>query len=217
LLENVNEVRLLLTMHMVLGGQGPGRRRNIEVLNKSAIVLVVACWEAFVEDTATAALEFMIDRAASHTALPTSVLDRVGSKYSGLNAWRLAGDGWKTALKANLSEVLAKTTGALNTPRAQQVDELFLKSIGLPSLSSHWYWKGRSQSSAVAALDRLIALRGSIAHRVQHSESVRKREVVDALELTSYLAAKTTNAVRTHVHKRVLDYPWDRMSYNGIG
>lgn len=217
LFANVDEVRQLLEIHAAVGGEGPGRRTNVEVLNKSAIVLVVACWEAYVEDLATFALDFMIKEAQSHKVFPKTVLERVASKCSGPNAWALAGDGWKKALRDNFSEVLAKTTGTLNTPRAPQVDELFLKTLGLQDLSSCWYWPGRTQDRAVGALDALITLRGSIAHRVQHSDAVRKRRVTEAIELISRLAARSTNTVSRHVHAQVGKYPWSHsITYKGV-
>jgi hypothetical protein len=217
LLENLDEVALILGIHRAVAGPTPGRKRNVEVLNKSAIVLVVACWEAFVEDLASNALDFMVNEATSHTQLPKLILERVGSKYSGTNAWSLAGEGWKTVLRSNLAEVLAKTTGSLNTPRAAQVDELFLKTIGITSLSSGWSWSGRTQPSAVKALDTLIRLRGSIAHRVQHSESVHKSTVTSAVELVSCLAAKSNNLVRTYVHTVIGKHPWNRVFYKSVG
>lgn len=216
-LENIADVDRLLTIHMELGGAGPGRKRNVEVLNKSAIVLLVACWEAFVEDLASLALDFMIDNAKDHTVFPKSVLDRVASKNSGPNSWALAGDGWKKALRDNYTEILAKTAGVLNTPRAHQVDDLFCKSTGLQSVSACWYWKGRPKGKAVIALDELVLLRGSIAHRVTHSESVYKKDVVAASHLVNHLAAKTSNAVRAHVHASVGKYPWEHVTYKGIG
>jgi len=216
LLENLQEVDLLLDIHRSVAGTKPGRKRDVEVLNKSAVVLVVACWEAYVEDLASNALSFMIDEAKSHTVFPKAVLERVGSKYSGPNAWELAGEGWKKALRDNFSEVLAKTTGTLNTPRAPQVDDLFMKTLGLPAVSRVWTWPGRTQSAAVKALDELITLRGSIAHRVQHSKSVHKSTVVAAVELISRLAAKSTNHVRGHVHAAVGKYPWNSVAYKGV-
>jgi len=216
-LDNVKEVLLLLDIHRTIAGSSPGRKTDVEILNKSAVVLIVACWEAFVEDLATAALDFMINEAATHSIFPKLVLERVGSKYSGLNAWSLANDGWRKALRDNLSEVLAKTTGALNTPRQAQVDELFNKTIGLASLSSNWSWPGRTQASAVKALDELITLRGAIAHRVQHSKSVRKSHVTAAVELVSRLSAKSTNQVRLHVHSATGKHPWIQIVYKGVG
>ena len=216
LLENLHEVDLLLGIHAAIAGATPGRKRNVEVLNKSAIVLVVACWEAFVEDLAAHALDFLIAEAKTHVIFPKAVLERVGSKHTGPNAWALAGEGWKQALRDNLSEVLAKTTGSLNTPRAAQVDELFVKTIGLARISSAWSWPGRKQAAAVQALNELITLRGSIAHRVQHSASVYKSSVVSAVELVSRLAVKSTNRVRLHVHAATSKYPWQGVTYKGM-
>ena len=216
LLDNVSEVTQLVSIHARLGGKGPGRKRDVEVLNKSAIVLTVACWEAFVEDVASAALTCMIENAKDHNAFPKHVLERVSSKLQGLNAWKLSGDGWKKALQNNYTEILAKTTGSLNTPRTMQVDELFDKTIGLQKLSQCWRWGGRSQQSAVDSLDDLVTLRCSIAHRVKHASPVRKKHVVSALFLVNYLAAKTSNKVRLHVHERVGVYPWVGVQFRNV-
>lgn len=205
-----------MKIHAKQGGSGPVRKRDVEVLNKSAIVLAVACWEAFVEDLAGIALDFMITNAKDHSAFPKSVLDRVASKNSGSNAWALAGEGWKKAMRDNYREILAKTAGVLNTPRAPQVDELFFKSIGLQSVSANWYWKGRKKGSAAIALDDLITLRGSIAHRVTHSKSVYKKDVVAAIDLVCYLSAKTSNSVRNHTHSTIGEFPWDLVTYKGV-
>ena len=49
---NVADVDRLLALHSTAGGAGQGRRYGLEVLNKSAIVLVTAYWEAYCEDIA---------------------------------------------------------------------------------------------------------------------------------------------------------------------
>lgn len=213
LLSNIKETASLLDIHTSVGGTGPGRRRGIEVLNKSAIVLVVACWEAFVEDLAKTSLEFMIAHATDHRAFPDVVLERVASKNNGLKAWTLAGDGWKKALSDNLTEVLAKTTGTLNTPRAVQVDDLFSKTIGLKDISKTWKWSSRTSAQAVTALDALVTLRGGIAHRVKHSNSVRKQDVMNAFDLVGRLSVRCNNEVRTFIHSRIDKYPWGVMQY----
>ena len=216
LLENLTEVQQLLLIHSKIAGKGRGRKYDVEVLNKGAIVLVVACWEAFVEDLADTALRLLIELAPDHKIFPADVLERVASKHGGINAWKLAGEGWKDALRSNLKEVLAKTTGTLNTPRAPQVDDLFLKTLGLKSLSNSWKWNGRTVAQSVAALDALITVRGSIAHRVKHSKPVLKRDVISAIELISRLAAKSSNAVREFVNKQSGSYPWSLVRYKGM-
>ena len=94
-LENMREVNQLLGIHGNLVGKGPGRKRNVEVLNKSAVVLLVACWEAYIEDLVKTSLEFLLEKATDHKVFPSKVLERVASKNSGINAWNLAGAGWK--------------------------------------------------------------------------------------------------------------------------
>ncbi len=215
LFANLSEVDQLVAMHEVFAGPGPGRKHDVEVLNKSAIVLVVACWEAYVEDLADACLEYMIKNAKDHSVFPNVVLERVGSKYSGNNAWRLAGEGWRSALSDNLKEILARTTGTLNTPKTVQVDELFLKAVGHARLSSCWCWRGRTASQASKALDDLVALRGAIAHRVKHSRSVRKTDVLGAIELISRLSAKCNNEMSGFLKSLVGTQPWAAVSYKG--
>ena len=215
LIDNMVEVSRLLDIHTDLSGTGPGRRRDVEILNKSAVVLLVACWEAYVEDTAQAALDFMVRNCTDHSCFTAPVLERVASKHSGPKAWDLAGNGWKQALRDNLSEILVRTIGALNTPKAKQVDELFEKTIGLKNLSSSWKWKGRTASQASKAIDDLVTLRGSIAHQVKTSSAVRKKHAKDGIHLISRVAAKTSNVVRVHVRARIGKYPWSGVSYRG--
>jgi hypothetical protein len=191
-----------------MSGNGPGRRYDVEILNKSAVVLLVACWEAFVEDICEDALDFTMQKAASHTVFPNAVLERVASVHQGPKAWDLAGDGWEQCLRDNMTGVLARTTGSLNTPKTAQVNELFMKTLGVSKLSSSWYWSGRTSLSASDALDDLVTLRGSIAHRLDVDHSVRRTHVEHGIELVFRLSVKTSNAIRTHVHSMVHKYPW---------
>ena len=215
LIDNLTETESLLDIHRKVAGNGPGRKYGVEVLNKSALVLLVACWEAYVEDTVSAALDFMITNCIDHKVFPKNVLERVGSTKQGLKSWDLAGDGWKTELRANMTAILAKTTGLLNTPRAGQVDELFFKVIGLPNLSSTWKWNNVTSTQITNRLSDLIATRGAIAHRVKHSDKVYKKTVIEAAHLIGRLSARTNNETRTHVHRLIGTYPWPRINFKG--
>lgn len=207
-LENLAEVNLLIDIHAEIAGPGPGRKYDVEVLNKSAVVLVVACWEAFVEDLATAALTHLVHCGKDHTVFPQKVLDKIGSKHSGPAAWKLAGNGWKKVLKDNLVEMVAKTIGKLNTPRSSQVDELFAGSIGFDNISEYWKWQGRTADKSRQDLDHLVNLRCSVAHRVRHAGSVRKKDVQRAVDLVSRLAARSTNVVAEYLLSRTGTRPW---------
>ena len=213
LVKNLHDVDRLRDIHGHITSKGPGRKHDVEVLHKSAIVLLAACWEAFIEDMIEATLEWMIQHAKDPKVFASVVLDRVASTHQGGKIWQLAGDGWKQVLRDNLKEVYARTTATLNTPRSEQVDALFEKTIGLKNLSRNWHWKGRSAEQARKSLDDLITLRGSVAHRVSGSRHVRLKDVSDSRDFVCRLAAKSHNAVCVHVHRSFRQTPWTMIKF----
>jgi RiboL-PSP-HEPN len=208
LLSNLMEVDRLAAIHAKVTKPGPGRKHNVEVLHKSGIVLLVACWEAFIEDLAESGLSTLAEASKEPVFIPEDVRERIASRLAGKKAWELAGEGWKQACRDHLKEVLIRTIGALNTPKTAQVDDLFEKVLGLKKLSSSWSWKGRSVTSCQSALDNLIVLRGSIAHRVTTAHGVRKSDVLQARELVTRLAVQSHNAVNKHIEKLTGEEPW---------
>ena len=74
---NLSEIARLLEIHKEISGPGPGYKHNVQVLNKSAIVLLLACWEAYVEDLAESAFNFMLSKSETLTsALGTQPLTK---------------------------------------------------------------------------------------------------------------------------------------------
>ncbi len=215
-ISNVDEVRRLLEIHEMLTGTGPGKRHNVQVLNKSAITLLVACWESFVEDVCEAALDAMLKKAPKPDAFPESVLEAVASKLQGRKAWSLAGQGWQKVLRDNKKEILARTTQKLNSPGSAKVRDLFTKTVGLKDLPRAWHWQGKSAAAAATDLDALVSLRGAIAHRVQASTPVYKKRARDEIWLVRRLAVRTSNRVREYVHERTRKYPWGKVKLGNI-
>ena len=74
LYSNIKEVNRLLEIHEQVSGTAPGRRRDVEILNKSGIVLLVACWESYIEDLAQLTFDTIYKAATSPDAFPTKVL-----------------------------------------------------------------------------------------------------------------------------------------------
>lgn len=220
LIDNLKEVDHLPSIHHFLhryitGKSGRGRRRDVEILNKSAIVLLCACWEAFAEDLANAALQYMIDWSASPNVIPMALSTHVVKNHTGARAWELAGDGWKKALRDNLKGYLGKTTGSWNTPRSDNVDSLFEQTLGLTGISKSWAWRGTTANAAKSRLDRLVILRGAIAHRVEATSSVRLKDVENARELVCRLAIKSHNRVRQHLIDTIGMPGWARYKHGG--
>src|SRR5438128_1490612 len=71
--ENAGDIDRLLEIHTKLGGSGVGRRHQLEVLNKSALVLLTANWEAYCEDIAAEALEHLIQHSKAPEDLPKGI------------------------------------------------------------------------------------------------------------------------------------------------
>ena len=213
--ENLREIERLMGIHRELTGNRVGYRSNVEVLNKSSIVLLVACWEAFVEDLASGAFEFMLSHASEHSAFPAKVL-ALASK--GLReskderaVWAIAGEGWRNVLSDHKDSILRTYLANFNTPRAISVDLLFHSLIGLTKLSSNWHWRKMSAQQAKEFLDKLITLRGDIAHRVSSSKSVKKEDVIKYSTFIARLTVISSNAVRDFVHDSVGQYPWNNV------
>jgi hypothetical protein len=217
LLSNIKEVARLVGIHQQLTGTGPGRRHDVEVLNKSAIILLVACWESYIEVLAATSFDYMADHATSPDIFPKSVLTLASRDLRGdadeSKVWELAGDGWKTTLSRHREVVFDRFIGKLNTPKPAFVNELFERLIGLKRLSSAWQWRGTTTAQATGRLERLVELRGEIAHRVSITRAVRLQTVVNAVNLTGRLATTTSNRVANFLGDQIGEHPWNHLRY----
>lgn len=210
--KNIAEVKRLLEIHLQLAGKSPGRKYNVEVLNKSAIVLLVACWEAFIEDLASAAFKFMLTHATDHKAFPDDVLAIASKKLKSApdnrEVWRLAGTGWRSVLEEHKDDLFKEYIGKLNTPKPKQVDGLFNSLLGLSSISSKWFWHTVPHDKACQKLTQLIELRGAIAHQVAAGKPVSKALVFDYMWFIYRLAVISSNRVRAFVFARTKKVSW---------
>ena len=204
--DNAVDIERLLELHVESGGTSPGRRRGLEVLNKSAIVLITSFWEAYCEDIAAEGLENIVKHGASSDSLPKeikqSIAKELKSDLNELAVWSLCGDGWKEVLKNRLERLQEQRNKRLNAPRTQNIDDLFLQALGLSSVSSSWRWaKKMTATRAREKLDKYITLRGEIAHRGVAAKSVTKAQVEDYFDFIKGLVAKTDGAVNYHARK----------------
>lgn len=203
---NIGDVVRLLEIHRQLAGPGQGRRVGLECLNKSAIVLILASWEAFVEDLAANAFECMHANATTHTVFPKQVLDLAWKAFKNeqtLDAMVRIESGWKAILETHKAKTISKfiERGAFNTPSGPKIDELFSELVGLNALSKNWRWKKQTSDTSINKLQLLINLRGAIAHRAAADDSVLKVQVLEYAKLVARLAAKSHNAVRAYLEQ----------------
>ena len=200
--ESCKDIDRLLEIHQHLGGTDKGRRYQLEVLNKSAIVLISAIWEAYCEDIVSEAIEHIVTESPKAGALSKEIRKVVAKELkedkNELAVWDIADDGWKSVLRARLTRMQTERAWSLNTPKAAQLKKFFSDALGINDISSDWYWEGMSSQRAQKKLDDYIALRGEIAHRGGASEYY-KYQVEDFLNHVQRLVGKTGKQVNKHV------------------
>ena len=217
---NMGEVTQLLEIRERLTGLERGRRYDVEVLHKSAIVLITACWEALVEDLAADGFDFLLDMAEQPDVFPPKVrtLASKGIREAKdeSRVWDLAGDGWKQILIDHRQRTIDRSVGSLNSPRAENVDRMFREILGINNVSSSWSWGRLNAGRAREKLDGFVTLRGSIAHRVSTAGSVTKANVTDYRKFAFRISVKTANRVNCHIGKLVGKRPWTTWSFGRV-
>lgn len=200
---NAKDVERLLSIHSTIGGDAKGRRYGLEVLNKSAIVLITAFWEAYCEDIATESLQHIIDNIPNATSLPKElkklIANEIKKDTNEIAIWDLADDGWKVKVQARLAALTQARNKKLNTPKSANIDELFYMAIGLQDISKSWHWKSMTSENAKIKLDEFISLRGEIAHRGASASGCSKKSVESYFDHINLLCAKTGGAVNKFV------------------
>jgi hypothetical protein len=202
--KSATDIKRLLEIHQHLGGDARGRRYRLEVLNKSAIVLITAIWEAYCEDIAAEALNHIVKHVPSASALPKELKKQIAKEIketqNEIEMWDLADFGWKLRIQSRFSALTEERNRKLNTPKADLIDRLFMEAIGLPAVSIAWRWRGMTVDSAKRKLDRYVSLRGSIAHRGGAASTCIKAQVEDYFDHVQRLVGKTGGKVYSFVH-----------------
>ena len=211
--KNSKDIVRLMTLHEEKGGKAKGRRYGLEVLNKSAIVLLTSFWEAYCEDLAAEALEHLVTNAPSADKLPNELRKLIAKELKldphDLAVWQLSGDGWRTVLKNRLSALQIERNRRLNTPKASQIDELFHITLGISGISNDWRWDQKmTPERSRTKLDEYVELRGSIAHRGAAATSVKKVQVIGYFEFLKRLVSRTGSSVYIHVRNVTAKRLW---------
>lgn len=113
--DNRSDVDDLIKIHRSIGGSGPGRRWNLGVLHKAAIVLTCSIWEAFVEDLIIEAVGHIAQHLTPPDKLPKhlkqQIAKRIKADVNQLSPWDLAGSGWQDVIRRNAFNLVGTATG----------------------------------------------------------------------------------------------------------
>lgn len=201
---NRADVDRLMELHGDISGNAPGRKYGVAVLNKSAIVLLCASWEAYCEDIVSEVVQHYVKHAPDANALPQVLRKRIATELGELGKdkmWTLADEGWRSVLSSRLADLKVERDRSLNTPKTKQVRDLFEDHAGYTDITSEWYWSGRSVDSSRKTLDGFVSLRGDIAHRVDADKAVHKSKVTSYTQFIGRLVKRTDGVMREHARE----------------
>jgi hypothetical protein len=133
--DNSADVAKLIEFHGLIAGKTRGRKHGVQVLNKSAIVLILAFWEAFIEDLAGEAVALLVLNVEGPVNLPTRLKAYIGTKVvqdkSPLRCWSLASQGWKKEVMDNYLDAFNARVGKVNVPKTNVVAGVIRRCVGL--------------------------------------------------------------------------------------
>jgi len=192
---------------------------DAEIINRAAIVFIVAAWQAYVEHVAIHAFSHLLDTAPSHSVFPPKVRVLAAGKILESKdqraVWELADTGWRDVLKRYQQSVIEK----FNTPNSRRIDELFESTIGLERVSQYWRWRGMTPDRARERLNTIVDLRHEIAHTTRRARaSVRGVSSATALEYSYFvhrLAVCLHNSTEAHLVRVTGKKASARMRFTG--
>lgn len=177
--KNLKHFDRLIQIHGELGGKGLGRRYGLEVLNKSAVILLCACWEAYVEDLASASFDFMLKNFKKANEFPNRVLvkvsERLKKKKDKREIWRIADEGWKQELTNYKDEII----GNFHSPSFNKIDELYENLLDIKNISSKCYWPKRTIESTKSKIQKFVTIRNKLAHGPRLAKTIKKSYLTD--------------------------------------
>ena len=210
--ENSKDITELWSIHQEISGQGAGRKYGVEVLNRSAVVFITACWESYIEDLAAEAFDFLLANSPTSSSIPQKVkalaTKPIWAQKNETKVWDIADSGWRQLLQDHKATTLQQWLGPFNTPKTGQVNQLYEELLGIKKLSSKWYWKAMSTANAEKKLDNFIQVRGDIAHRLNPGKAVQKNLGTNYHEHVKKLVDCCEEEVHSHLLLVTGKAPW---------
>lgn len=189
--DNIVDVDRLIESHGKLHDGNPGKK-GLGHITRSGIVMLCAAWELYLESLCVEAARYFCVNCQAPDQLPERVQKELAkvareSKHE-LKPLEFAGDGWKNVLVTHADD-LCRT---INTPKAGPINELFLRAIGLETLSDKW-------SCGKDEINNFVGVRGDIAHRDRHANYVKIWELQNYRALIDATAVESDNAVSEYL------------------
>lgn len=216
---NIKDVTALIELYetVVLFAKNNTEKTSIEpsdydVVLRSAIVLIVTYWEAYIEDIIQEAVNHLVAKVQSSEELPKELKKTLATEIKKdsheLAVWQLAGEGWRKLLQSRLVNLADARNRSFNTPKAQQTVEFVERALGLEDISLAWSKDDLQPELARKGLDMLVEIRGQIAHRGKIDPPITLATVENAKNFITKLVSKTGGAINSHLKKHAKQGLW---------
>jgi RiboL-PSP-HEPN len=205
------DVTDLTSTHFSISNGTPGRK-YLGFLTRSAVIMLCAAWERYNEDLLLESLEFMLTHINDANSLPLNVqkilCQKIKKDNHELSPIQMTGDGWKQLWRLHAT----KTTESLNTPKSEQLNDMFLRFLGIPDYSNFWLRNSANR------IDNFITLRGEIAHRGSHAQYVQMRNLKNQIELIISNAIEIDGKIAHYLRNElnIPDLPWQLDYYKTL-
>lgn len=197
------DARRLLEIHEQATGAGAGRRRNVDVLNRSAMLLTIAAWEGFSEDVVRVSGTRISRRISGPNGLPESITRpfmfwyfeenqlHKASDTSKQAMFTLAGDGWRYHYR----RYIERKVDDLNTPSFGRLKKLASQTVGIADIGENWHSGRFDKDYYVGRLTAALDIRHEVAHGTRGDVTVGKGTARDAIALVERLARWVADAI----------------------
>lgn len=198
------DVDRIIETHGNLNHDGRGRR-GLGHITRGGVLMLCAAWELYVEEVILEGIQFVIANVDLPNALPKDVQKELAravkeSKHD-LKPLELAGEGWKSLYRNHAHETLA----GLNTPKSGNLDPLFKRFLGVPSISGNW-------TVGAQTINDFVGVRGDIAHRGRDARYVTINRLAEYKRVISSAAIDTDNFLSEFLRDSTpgMARPWNR-------
>lgn len=180
---------------------------GIDVLNRSAIVLMVSLWEAYIEDICSEALAHIVKNVRNPVKLPKEIKKQVAKEIkeekNEIQMWLLAEDGWRKYVQERLIKYKEIRDKNFTSPKSTPTEIFIYNVLGLENITSKWDFKeiNLTPKKCIEKLDKLVVTRGEIAHRGVVKETITKDWLLDNVKFLQKIVGRTGGEINTHIKK----------------
>jgi RiboL-PSP-HEPN len=163
--EYMKDIEKIISNYETIKGIGKGKR-SIDHLMRGGLLLLAAAWEVYIEEVLYESAVFVASNVAPFN-LPREIKKTISKSIIRKSAKNeiapfecIHGDQWKDFYL----DIVSEEIGKLNTPKTQQINDLFNRYLGIDEICSNY---------RETTLDDFISFRGEIAHRMKAKEYLK--------------------------------------------